>query len=101
MRSRFAFNVIRRRVHATSRRVHVISERIAGMSSRAVMIARRIEDGHGSQHRGHAPRSRHQRAYGGRSYTGRLLQESNDVARRSAVEDELHVMIKGVAATNP
>ena len=29
-----------------------------------------------------------------------LLQESNDIARWSAVEDELHAMLKGVAATN-
>jgi hypothetical protein len=29
-----------------------------------------------------------------------LLQESNDVARWSAVEDELHAMLKGVAGTN-
>jgi hypothetical protein len=29
-----------------------------------------------------------------------LLQDSNDVARWSAVEDELHAMLKGVAATN-
>jgi len=29
-----------------------------------------------------------------------LLQESNDVARWSAVEDELHAMLQGVAAAN-